>query len=118
MKAQLEINQNILTPNDTFTAGSNAIMITPDINEDYWAYRVKVSKTQSIVGFPKFGCIGIGFAVEDKSWNTNLPSDCEAEKIYKHIRCNKGAKHITKLSCIIAIKIIQYAVMEAKRRER
>src|ERR1700757_4781306 len=30
------------------------VMLTPDIDEDYWLYRVRVSGTQAIVGFPKF----------------------------------------------------------------
>lgn len=59
------------------------IMITPALNEDYWAYRVRLSEKQAIVGFPKFGTIGIGFAVEDDDWNTNLPySGCSAEEIF------------------------------------
>ena len=112
---QLEINTNFIKSNDTFEMGSHVVMFTPDINKDYWIYRVKVSKTQSIIGFPKFGCIGVGFAVEDKDWNTNLPTNCNTEEIYNHIKVNKGAKHITKQTCLTAIKMIQDFVESKKK---
>ena len=60
--------------------GRGVAMITPPIDEDYWAYRVRLSDTQSIVGFPKFGTVGIGFAVEE-DWNTwieNVSEQVEA----------------------------------------
>ena len=85
------------------------LLITPPISEDYWAYRVKVSETQAIVGFPKFMTIGIGFAVEE-DWNTNLPYTCDAEEIYDHIAHNKGDDAITSEDCIAAIRMIQDAV--------
>jgi hypothetical protein len=87
----------------------NAIM-TPPIDKDYWRYRVKVSDRQAIIGFPKFGVIGIGFAVEDADWNTNLPSSCDAEDIYRHIKCNKGDAGISAEDCVAAIRLIQEAV--------
>jgi hypothetical protein len=89
------------------------IMITPPIDENYWVFRVKLHKDQAIVGFPKFTRIGVGFAKE-KDWNTNLPSGCEAEKIYNHIKCNKKYKAITPEQCIEAIKLIQKAVKDSK----
>ena len=61
-----------------------AVLITPPINEDYWAYRVKLNDRQAVVGFPKFGTIGIGFAVED-DWNTNLPYTCQTIEIVSHL---------------------------------
>ena len=48
------------------------LMVTPALSESYWAYRVKLSDKQAMLGFPKFGTIGIGFAIEE-DWNTNLP---------------------------------------------
>jgi hypothetical protein len=103
-KLELETrNQDNLTP----TAGP--VMMTPPISEDYWAYRVRVADGQAIVAFPKFGVIGIGFAVEE-DWNTNLPSDSSAEEIYDHIEHNRGDESITRETCIEAIRMIQDAI--------
>ena len=88
-------------------------MLTPSIDEGYWAYRVKVSETQAIVGFPKFLTIGIGFAQEE-DWNTNLPYTCDAEEIYQHIAHNKGDDAISREHCIAAIRMIQ----DAAKKER
>lgn len=84
-----------------------AVLITPDLDEDYWAYRVIVGEHQAIVGFPKFSTIG--FAVEDKSWNTNLPYSSSTDTIWQHIRCNKGDDNIPDELCIEAIKLVQAA---------
>jgi hypothetical protein len=73
------------------TATGATVMMTPELDEDYcWAYRVKLSDTQAVLGFPKFGTIGIGFAREDVDWNTNLPYKADAEHILSHIIKNKG----------------------------
>lgn len=90
-----------------------SVVVTPAIDEDYWAYRVRLSETQAIVGFPKFGTIGIGFAVED-DWNTNLPYRCTAEEILAHIGHNKGDEAISDEDCLVAIRLIQ----EAARADR
>lgn len=95
------------------TAHVGPAMITPRIDEDYWAYRVKVSDTQAVVGFPKFTTIGIGFAVEE-DWNTNLPYTCSAEEIYAHIEHNKGDDTIPAERCVEAIRMVQ----EAARADR
>lgn len=84
------------------------IAMTPPIDEDYWSYRVMVSETQAIVGFPKFFTIGIGFAVEE-DWNTNLPYTCDTEQIWNHIAHNKGDDSIPDELCVEAIKLIQQA---------
>jgi hypothetical protein len=84
---------------------------TPPIDEDYWAYRVKLSDTQAIVGFPKFGTIGIGFAVED-DWNTNLPYGCETQQIFDHIHHNKGDDAISDGDVFVAIRLVQEAARE------
>ena len=86
----------------------SGVMITPPISEDYWAYRVRLTERQSIVGFPKFSTIGIGFAVEE-DWNTNLPYTSQAEEIYEHIAHNKGDDAIGREDCIAAIRLIQDA---------
>ena len=70
---------------------------------------VKLYKDQSIVGFPKFGLIGIGFAQEE-NWNTNLPSNSGASTIFNHIRENKKYKQIKNADCVEAIKMIQNIV--------
>lgn len=80
----------------TRTGNNSAeLMLSPALGEDYWTYRVKLSNTQAVVGFPKFGTIGIGFAREDVDWNTNLPYKVEAERILAHIRKNKGGDGTT-----------------------
>lgn len=88
-------------------------MVTPLINEDYWKYRVRLTNKQAIVGFPKFGTIGIGFAVEE-DWNSNLPYSVPAEEIYEHISHNAGDEAITKEQCLEAIRMIQAAAQEAR----
>ena len=84
------------------------------INEDYWLFRVKVSDKQSIIGFPKFCTIGIGFAKEN-DWNTNLPYTCKADEIFNHISHNKGDDSIPNERCIKAIEIVQAAIIQYKK---
>jgi hypothetical protein len=91
------------------------VEITPPIDEEYWAYRVRLSEKQAIVGFPKFGTIGIGFAVEDDDWNTNLPYTCAAEDIRDHIACNKGDEAISDEDVLQAIEMVRQAAIEARR---
>lgn len=78
---QLDINPAFMEQNPSFTIGNVTLLITPPIDGDYWQFRVKLSDTQSIVGFPKFGTIGIGFA-QEADWNTNLPYTCTAAQIF------------------------------------
>lgn len=98
-------------PNETPVVGP--MMITPPIDEDYWLFRVRLSDTQAIVGFPKFGTIGIGFAIEE-DWNTNLPYTCPAKQIYHHIKHNKGDKSISWRDCMKAIAMVQGAAIAFK----
>lgn len=94
---------------DDRTVHFGAASLTPRIDEGYWQYRVRLTKRQSIVGFPKFSTIGIGFAVED-DWNTNLPYTCSAEEIVDHIWHNRlSKKKITKPLAIEAVRLIQQA---------
>jgi hypothetical protein len=111
MKLVLELNKNFYPSDHALgVIAGGRIMVTPAIGEDFWQYRVRLNKKgQAIVGFPKFTLIGIGFAKET-DWNTNLPSSCETEHIYNHIKHNKGDKNIKRADCIEAIKMIQAAV--------
>jgi hypothetical protein len=93
-------------PDDTQYVGP--IALWPNVTDDYWEYRVRLSDRQAIVGFPKFGTIGIGFAVEE-DWNTNLPYTTPAERIYAHIKHNKGDDAISDEDCIAAIELIREA---------
>jgi hypothetical protein len=103
---KLEINPSHVDRSPRLGPAHELIM-TPPIGEDYWAYRVAVSDNQAVIGFKKFGMIGIGFQYEE-DWNTNLPSSSQAEEIYEHIKHNSlGAP---KDECIAAIKLIQEAV--------
>jgi hypothetical protein len=89
-------------------------LMTPSLGEDYWTYRVMLGERQAIVGFPKFVTIGIGFAVEDDDWNTNLPYTCDAVEIFEHIKVNRGDDAISDEDCVAAIRLIQ----EAARADR
>ncbi len=95
------------------TNGVSTVMITPQLGEDYWAYRVQLTDRQAVLGFPKFGTIGVGFAVEE-DWNTNFPYTCGTEEIFNHIAHNKGDDSIPDESVRAAIALIQ----EAARADR
>jgi hypothetical protein len=90
--------------------GFRGLAITPLAlgDNEYWVFRVKLTEEQSIIAFPKFFTLGIGFAKE-RDWNTNLPYTSETEKIYNHIKHNKGNAKIKKADCIEAIKLLQQA---------
>lgn len=112
----IEVNAAFIKKDITLVAPNGGrLLLTPPINKEYWLARVPVSDTQSVVAFPKFGTIGIGFQVEE-DWNTNLPYTLSAEKIYEHIRDNKGDDAITDDACLIAISLLQsfFADQEAR----
>jgi hypothetical protein len=102
----LEVNEKFKEANTEFKVGGGRILITPPLDDDYWAFRVAVSEKQAIVGFPKFFTIGVGFQHEE-DWNTNLPYQCEADEIFNHISHNKGDDSIPDELCIEAIKLVQ-----------
>lgn len=110
MKLQLE-RRDVIDGTIEVVDGGGIVMMAPIVDEDYWAYRVQLSDTQAIVGFPKFTTIGIGFAVEE-DWNTNLPYKVDTEAIFDHIAHNKGDDSITDEDCLTAIGMIQQAVRE------
>jgi hypothetical protein len=91
------------------------VYLTPlEIGEDdYWLLRVKVSDKQAIIGFPKFGTIGVGF-LQEEDWNTNLPYDVGSEGIWEHIRHNKGDDTIPDERCLEALKLVCDAATKAK----
>lgn len=95
----------------TVETASAVVEIAPVVTEDYWLYRVRLSEAQAIVGFPKFGTVGIGFAVEE-DWNTNLPYTCDAEEIFAHVAHNKGDAPISDDACLKAIRLVQAAARE------
>lgn len=112
-KLVVEVNSKFQRANDTIVGDNRVVMITPPLDEDYWVYRVKLKHGQAILAFPKFGMIGCGFAKEE-DWNTNLPIDCPAEEIFKHIRHNKKYRDIRDAECVEAIKLIQEVVQKGK----
>lgn len=115
MKLRLEINSKPIN-DPTRKLVPAGVLICPPVSESFWLLRVKLSEKQAIVGFPKFGVIGVGFQHEN-DWNTNLPSGCKAEEIYDHIKHNKGDRKITKTICLEAIRLIQDEVYEIHLRE-
>jgi hypothetical protein len=101
---------------DCIYTGRGVIMFTPAINKEYYIMRVNLYKDQSLVAFPKFGLIGIGFA-QESDWNTNLPYQTDIEYLYKHIRCNKKYKAITKQMCLEGLKLLQEACLKYEFQE-
>lgn len=90
---------------------SPELVVTPAIGPDYWVYRVMLTETQAVLGFWKFGMIGVGFAVEE-DWNTNLPHSQEFDLLFNHIKHNKGDDRIPDEDVIEAIRLIDQAVRE------
>jgi len=115
-KLQLEYRNEFDQATSNFKVGRIKIMVTPPLDDDYWVFRIKLHKDQALIAFPKFGLIGIGFA-QETNWNTNLPSSCETEIIYNHIKENKKYKQITKKKCIEAIEILQKAAKYYEENE-
>jgi hypothetical protein len=107
---ELETNSKPLVNHQPLPGVSFAPIVTPD----YWLFRVKLSETQAVLAFPKFGIVGIGFAVEKEDWNTNLPFNCPTREIYRHIEKNKGDPAITEDDCLKAIRMLQEAVAKSR----
>ena len=116
-KLVVEYKKGFEPSKDTFRVGGVVVMMTPAINEDYWIMRVKVFRNQAIVAFPKFGLIGVGFA-QESDWNTNLPYQTPAERLYQHIEVNKKYKTLTKERCIEAIKMLQCACANYEKEQK
>lgn len=93
------------------SAVAPGIMLTPRIGGTYWAYRVRLTERQALLGFPKFGTIGIGFDQEE-DWNANLPYGMDTEQVFQHIKHNKGDDSIADDDVREAIRMIQAAATE------
>lgn len=106
MELKVEVNESRVKPHPGFQVGNTVLMITPPVGEDFWWYRVRLSDGQAIQAFPKFGTVGIGFAVEE-DWNTNFPHTCPAREIFEHIKHNKGDDAISDDDCVKAIAMLQ-----------
>jgi hypothetical protein len=114
MDKKLEFNTNLFELNQIYSESviANGLgMRTPDIDDNYWLYRVALSENQAIVCFPKFGTLGVGFEKEI-DWNINLPYTEDTLYIFEHIKGNKQEDTISDEDCIEAIKMIQEACRE------
>ena len=107
-KLVVEYKKGFEPSKDCIRLSGGIIMFTPAINEDYYIMKVNLYKDQALVAFPKFGLIGIGFA-QESDWNSNLPYQVPAERLYKHIRSNKKYRAITKQMCLEGLKLLQEA---------
>ena len=116
-KLVVEYKEGFQPSNDTIKTNGGIIMFTPSINSEYYIMRVVLYKDQALVAFPKFGLIGVGFAIEEGSWNTNLPYQVEAERLYRHIRRNKKYRAITKQTCLEGLKLLQEACRKYEFQE-
>ena len=110
-KLVLEKRRQNKTEEEKGIIAGGMIAATPILSDDYWNYRVVLSNSQALIGFEKFGTIGIGFAIEE-DWNTNLPYTSDAKRIFDHIKHNKHDPSIPDNDVIKAIKMIQEAVNE------
>lgn len=117
MNLELECNKEAISDAPIFKSGNSIVMVTPAIGEDYWLFRVKLSDTQAILGFPKFTTIGIGFAQEE-DWNTNLPYTADTDKILDHIIHNKGDENIGDDQVREAIQMVQKAAAHYKQQQK
>ena len=107
-ECQLDTTHTFVSP------WGSVLMMTPGIKPDYWMYRVTLYLGQAIVGFPKFGTVGIGFA-EEEDWNTNLPYTSTAQEIADHIWHNHKYAQITRPMVEQAIALIQAAIALDKK---
>ena len=95
-------------------------MMTPSAigEDDYWAFRVWLSKDQAIISFPKFCTLGVGFLREQESWNTNLPCQSGFGHIWEHIKKNKGDSSIKDTDCLLALKMVCEASVKFLESQR
>jgi hypothetical protein len=115
-KLVLECRKEFNKDNGIINMGNAVIMITPPLDEDYWIMRIKLYRNQALVAFPKFGLIGVGFAIES-DWNTNLPYQTSPERLYEHIKINKKYDQLTKERCIEAIILLQAACKQYEKEK-
>jgi len=115
---KIEVNTNYVDKTVYMGDKKLVAMMTPPIDKDYWYFKVELFKDQSVVAFPKFGTMGIGFQHEDDDWNTNLPFTSDAKRIAGHIWCNRKYEEIKKEDVVEAIKLIQTACKTLKPKEK
>ena len=116
-KLVVEYKEGFQPSKDCINTGKVIIMFTPAINKDYYIMRVVLYKDQALVAFPKFGLIGVGFALES-DWNTNLPYQTSPERLYEHIKVNKKYRAITKETCIEGLKLLQAACKQYEKEKK
>lgn len=109
---KLEYNSKYISDDKREGLIADGVMMTPTAigEEDFWVFKAQLTEDQSIIAFPKFGTFGIGF-MNEEDWNTNLPYTSDTEKIYNHIKCNKGNNNISSKECQEAIKLVQDACL-------
>jgi hypothetical protein len=117
-KLVVEYKKGFEPSKDCIKVGNGIIMFTPSINSEYYIMRVVLYKNQALVAFPKFGLIGVGFAIEESNWNTNLPYQVPAERLYRHIRQNKKYRAITKAMCLEGLKLLQEACKKYEEEQK
>lgn len=110
-KLKVEINKAFVADENTQKLAASGILVTPPVSDAYWLFRVNLFEDQSVIAFPKFMTLGIGFAIED-DWNTNLPYKQEAEIICNHIWHNRRYIAIKKKRTICAIELLQKTIKE------
>jgi hypothetical protein len=98
-------------PNETGVLAGGLVMMTPNICPEYWEYRVVLSPYQAVLGFPKFGTVGIGFA-DEEDWNTNLPYGIRTAITVRHICHNAGGDSITPVMIAEAVELVRRAAYE------
>jgi hypothetical protein len=116
-KLVVEYKEGFQPSKDCIDTGKVIIMFTPAINKDYWIMRIKLYKNQALVAFPKFGLIGVGFAIES-DWNTNLPYQTSPQRLYEHIKVNKKYDQLTRERCIEGLKLLQAACKQYEKEKK
>jgi len=81
-----------------------------------WLFRVKLKYDQAILGFPKMGTIGIGFAKEE-DWDFNVPCEESVDVIFDNIKSNKRYSDISEREVREAIQMVK-AVAQRYLEER
>ena len=113
-KLVVETNDAFIKGKEFYSFGVVDVMFPPPLSRDYWLFRVVLSHDQALVCFPKLGTYGIGFQREKEDWNTNMPYVCDAERIWEHIKINRGNGMIRKSACLKGIRLLQEAVKTMK----
>ena len=123
----VEVNVNFVEAGTAFPIpGGGTFIVTPPLDGDYFIARVVLHKDQAVQIFPKFMTIGCGFAIEEGSWNTNLPLAWNTDELVDHIWKNRKYEEITKEMVAEAVDLLKawrrgvdpdFAGQEARMRE-